>query len=472
MDETRRDPMFGILPSTDRDGEPASGGRSPLDAGIPAAASPERPRMIYGGGEPPDSRDLFTRARDLLVRNNPLYLLSVLLMFLGLFLASEAGEDNTALATALAFYGVQVFYEAVLLAMALFLAGRLIDRRHGLLLLFFLLLFACDATFYQVRIASLASIGGAAWVARIVGLFALAFCAAKLALVHRLLGVKPRPDVIAFALAAVALISFAPQFLYARVEASGGGAGSFTGHWELYLLWLAAALITLPVVVRNLHASGYLGAVPNPKAGDENRIQWLLTLVPAVALPLQLHFNVNADALAANPALGSLDYCFVPYLVAAVFLAGALFHDAIEERIGLSAFDFIALLLVGALAALAQGTGSLLPGGAATREIVAKFGDVFFQPHRINLLLLLLAHGACAFVRGNRLCLAALSLFALAHFGDTARTGAQRAAETAGRVSRTAWAALLVTLSFLTLGLAFLGSLAARRPDGAPGARA
>ena len=54
------------------------------------------------------------------VENNPLYLLSVLLMFLGLHLVSrEAGAEGGSVSTVLAFFGVQNLYEIIMVGMSL-----------------------------------------------------------------------------------------------------------------------------------------------------------------------------------------------------------------------------------------------------------------------------------------------------------------------------------------------------------------
>jgi len=86
--------------------------------------------------------------------NNPLYLLSVVLMLAALYLvSSEVEAGKTTVFTVCSFFAVQNLYELVMIGMALYLLKKHIQSDHGKLLLILVLVFLGDLTGYQVHIA-------------------------------------------------------------------------------------------------------------------------------------------------------------------------------------------------------------------------------------------------------------------------------------------------------------------------------
>lgn len=440
-------------------------GASPLD--LDSDGMPDPPVPPGDGGGRNAAEGLGDLA-DWFYRNNPLYLLSVLLMFAGLFLVSQANDTGVDLFTVVGFYGVQAVYELLMLGMGLYLLKTLVNRGHGLILLFFLLIFACDLTFYQVRISGLAGFAKQTWVAQAVAAGTFLFAAFKLGLVVWMLGLKSRVECLAYSLGAFALIYLGPQKLYALIDAGRATATTF-GWWEIYLLWLVAAALALPVIVANWRATGFAQPRENPYVGDENRLYRWLVLLPAVVVPLQIVINIHPDARSVNPNLDGMLYCMIPYLVTLLFLVEVFAREFIAEWVTVNFYDFWLLLMLFVAALLAQGNDMIFLGPENPKALVERFGDLYLNPYRINLLLVIFAQAVCALTRANAMSAGFVLTVGGYFMLGSLKQGVAAAYDYANAFSRVTWAAILMVFSFLFLGLGFAMSLlGARKPDPTP----
>lgn len=384
---------------------------------------------------------------------NPLYLISVMLMFLGLLLVSrEASSHQVTVETVMSFFGIQNLYEVLLVGMAIYLLRSGINPRHGKLLLVFVLVFMADLTFYQVRISAMD-----AWWGLVISSVYLALGAAKLGAVVYCLGITPRWERLAFPITAFALIYFAPQYVYHAMDAVGKGTGEaatalFSGVWEIYLIWFLAAFIQIPVIIGTWRASDLDQEVANPYLGSERSFYWAILLFPFFVLPFQLVQNVMADAGAGNGAIADMTFNYLPYFLAGIFFLQGFVRKFIEREFSLNAYDF--WMLLGAL------TFAVLtaPGG----DVLAPFGF-------INKAMVILVNVLVTATRQNIYCAGLLTALAAWHFMSLIKSTAAQAAAYGRELSTVAWAAILMAGSFIFLGLGFLVSLKSRPPKSGNG---
>ena len=380
------------------------------------------------------------------VRNNPLYLFSVVMMLAGLYLVNtEAGSGGMDLDSVLMFFGIQNLYEIIMVGMALYLLTAKIQPRHGKLLLIFVLVFLADLTFYQVRISVMSSFAG-----NLATTLYLFLAAVKLAAVIKILRITVYWDRLFYALAAFGLIWFSPKFLYRAIDAVGQNGVPFEGHLEVYRIWVAAALIHLPVIVVNLWRSGLEDKKPHALLDDETPFYRWLLMVPFFLLPFQLIQNVMNDASAAVGRAIALTPNILPWLLVAAFFVQVLYRRAIEEHVGINLFDGMVLIFLGGLA---LGTES------AT--------EVFRFPYLLNRAMIIIALTATWFTRGNIISGIVLCSAGCWWFGAQLLSGAQSAVTYGKSLSRRTWASLLMLGSFLLLGLGFVVSLktSGKRPE-------
>lgn len=376
----------------------------------------------------------------LIIDANPLYLLSVLLMIAGLYLVnSAASEHSVGVETVAGFFGVQNVYEIVLVAMAIYLLRTGTNSRHGKLLLLFVMVFLADLTFYQVRIAVMDRSWGF-----VLSSFYLLLGAAKVWAVLTWLEIKVRWERLAYPFMAFGMIYYAPHYLYSVMDSTGSGNSGipFSGQADVYMIWLVAAAIQLPVIVGNWRKSSLEEAEPNPYFGDATMFSWALLLFPFVILPFQLEKNVMADAAAGNPAIGNLTFVYLPYLLAGVFFFQSFFRTQIAKMYSINAYDATVLI---ALTLFALFT-------ARTDEIGSGLSN-------INWYLVFGAHLVVAFTRRNLFCAGFLGLVAVRYFGLGIKSAAGNIYDYGRTLSATTWAALLMAGSFISLGLGFLLSL-------------
>ncbi len=379
----------------------------------------------------------------LIIDANPLYLLSVLLMIAGLYLVNAAASENVVgVGTVAGFFGVQNVYEIVLVAMAVYLLRTGTNSRHGKLLLLFVMVFLADLTFYQVRIAVMDRSWGFT-----LSTFYLILGAAKVWAVFAWLEIEMRWERLVYPLMAFGMIYYAPNYIYSVMDSTGSGNSGmpFSGQVDVYMIWLVAAAIQLPVIVANWRKSSLEKAEPNPYVGDATTFSWALMLFPFVILPFQLEKNVMADAAAGNPAIGKLTFVYLPYLLAGVFFFQSFFRTQIAKMYSINAYD--AFVLIGlTLFALFTARSDEIGDGLST----------------VNWYLVFGAHLVVAFTRRNLICAGFLSLVAVRYFGLGIKTAAGNIYDYGRTLSTTTWAGLLMIGSFVSLGLGFLLSIATK----------
>ncbi|HNW34614.1 MAG TPA: hypothetical protein PKM25_06765 [Candidatus Ozemobacteraceae bacterium] len=378
-----------------------------------------------------------------LIDANPLYLLSVLMMIAGLYLVSSAASGReVGVGTVAGFFGIQNVYEIVLVAMAIYLLRTGINSRHGKLLLLFVMVFLADLTFYQVRIAAMDPTWGFFLAA-----FYLLLGAAKVGAIISWLEIRPQWDRLVYPLFAFGMIYFAPQYLYSVMDSVGVGRANtpFAGQAEVYLIWLVAAAIQLPVIVSNWRRNTLEEIEPNPFFGDANSFYRALLLFPFVALAFQLDRNVMADAASGNGAIGSLAFVYVPYLLAGVFFVQSFIRSTIGKYCTINGYDAVAML---ALTLLAWAT--------------SRTDDVGRGLTNINWYIIIGAHLALVVTRKNLVCAAFLAAVALKLVATGVKTMAGNVYEFGCGLSTMAWAGLLMAGSFISLALGFLVSLTTR----------
>ncbi|HOY68494.1 MAG TPA: hypothetical protein PLP29_16570 [Candidatus Ozemobacteraceae bacterium] len=406
---------------------------------------PAPPPHEPGNGGDGDDGGSWKKWLRLIIDANPLYLLSVLLMIGGLYLiGSAASERVVQVDTVAGFFGIQNVYEIVLVAMAIYLLRTGTNSRHGKLLLIFVMVFLADLTFYQVRIATMDPTWGF-----VIGLLYLALGAAKVGAVLYWLEIRPRWELLVYPFFSFGMIYFAPQYLYWVLDKVGvGHTGTpFSGQAEVYMIWLLAALIQLPVIVSCWRRSGLETPEPNAAFGDATTLYRALLLFPFVALPFQLEKNVMADAVAGNGAIGSLSFVYVPYLLAGAFFVQSFFRNWITKLYTVNAFDAVILMSLTLLALLTERSDAAASGLT-----------------NINWYIIIGAHLAVALTRRNLVSASFLGLVVLRHVGVGVKTAAADAYEYGRNLSTTAWAALLMAGSFISLGLGFLVSLGSKDP--------
>ncbi|MFZ5952525.1 MAG: hypothetical protein ACOYXC_17625, partial [Candidatus Rifleibacteriota bacterium] len=180
--------------------------------------------------------------------NNPLYLLSVFFMLLGLHLvSSDAQASNISIHGLLAFFAVQNIYEIIMVGMALYLLKNKVQPGHGKLLLLFVMLFLGDVTFYQVRISGLSVFYG-----NLATMIYMTLALIKLIAVIKILRLSIYHWRIFYVVSSFTLIWIGPKIAYNIMDSVGKEATTyFDATTIIYLLWLAAGLIHLPVIIQN-----------------------------------------------------------------------------------------------------------------------------------------------------------------------------------------------------------------------------
>ena len=369
-------------------------------------------------------------------KSNPLYLLSVLFMLLGLHLvSSDAQASNISVEELLAFFAVQNLYEIIMVAMALYLLKNQLHASHGKLLLLFVMLFLGDVTFYQVRISGLSVFYG-----NLATLIYMALALVKLAAVIKILGLTIYHWRIFYVASSFALIWVGPKVAYNIVDSVGKASSSyFDATTIIYLLWLVAGLIHLPLVIQNWKHSRLSDEVKHPLVGDETVFWRYLMIFPMVIMPLQLFLNVMTDSsitLSRNtPAVAM----FLPWLICTGFFVQALWRKQIQSAIGLNSYD------------------SGLLGFALIMVIATTQAEQV--PVIINFVLVTTGLLITFITRSNALNGLALSLIVVYFTGKQLLESAKTAINYGSTLSKTAWAVILMTGSFITLGLGFLFSI-------------
>lgn len=442
MNQERNTPANDIPEAAANDMSVAISTTTPVAA--PAVSSGEGTVSPGGtdgnGGDPGNTDDSWGTW---FIENNPLYLISVFMMFLGLHLVSrEATTAGGSVGTVLAFFGVQNLYEIIMVSMSLYLLTAKINARHGKILLVLVFLFLADLTFYQVRIAAMSATAGF-WASLIY----LALAVVKIAAVVRVLSIQVRWERLIYPLSVFAVIYFAPQYLYWAVDAIGrGSVNLFSGVYEIYMIWLAAAAIHLPVIVANWKRGTFDEPVKNEYIGDETPFYRWLLFFPFVVLPIQLVVNVMNDASAGNSQINLLGYNLIPYLLVGLFFVQALWRSLIEREWGIGNFDFVGLMVVCAVALISESNN-----------------EAFSFPFSFNRGLLVGAHVLVATTRQNFYSMCFLGAAGAWYSLSGLTWTAGQVVDYGRNLSRTAWAAILMAGSFISLLLGFLVSLSSRQ---------
>lgn len=369
-------------------------------------------------------------------KNNPLYLLSVVLMLAGLYLAgSELETGHVSSLQVSGFFAVQNLYEIVMLAMALYLLKRKIQPGHGKLLLFFVLLFLGDLTFYQVRISGLSlAAGGIA-----TGVY-MALAVIKLAAVIKVLGFSIHRARLFYAGSAFALIWLAPKVAYLLVDSIGRDSFRyFDGSYVFYSLWLIAGLIHLPLIIENWRKNNLNEPVQNEHFGNETDFWRWLMIFPFFVLPLQMTMNVMSDSYRFIDPTLPVAAVIAPWLLAAAFFAQSLWRHLFTTKNSLNACDSVIMLVF---------------------LLVVKVSSVDYSvPVIINHVLLGAGLITTWLTRGNLVNAGVLTMIGMWHAGNQLLAGARSAVAYGSTLTRSAWAGILMAGSFLLLGIGFLFSV-------------
>lgn len=369
-------------------------------------------------------------------KNNPLYLLSVVLMLFGLYLAGselETGKVSTLAVSG--FFAVQNLYEILMVGMALYLLKNRIQPEHGKLLLIFVLLFLGDLTFYQVRISGLNYMAGG-----IATAVYLLLAIIKFAAVIKVLGLTMHRARIFYVFSAFTLIWVAPKIAYLMVDSIGKESLSyFDGSYVFYSLWLIAGLIHLPLIIENWKNNLLNTSCENKYLGNETTFWRWLIIFPFVLLPVQLLLNVMSDSYRmVNPTM-PVAAVIAPWLLGAAFFIQTLWRHHIKTQNGINTFDSVVMLSFLAIV--------MLTSSAATVPVV------------INYLLLVTGLMVTWLTRDNNLNASGMAFVGLWHAGDQMLRGASYAVHYGSGLSRLAWAGILMGGSFVLLVIGFIFSI-------------
>jgi hypothetical protein len=383
---------------------------------------------------------------DWFLKNNPLYLISVLLMFIGLYLInSEAAKGTVDVGSVIVYFGIQNLYELAMVAMAIYLLVTKTQPSHGKLLLGFVLLFLADLTFFQVRISVMSFWAGniASGIYFVLGLI-------KIAAVIKYLNLRIDWPRIIYVVSAFSMIWFAPKYVYFAIDNAGGIVGktvsAFSGHFELFLISFVAGLIHLPLIIQNWKQSSFQRVVNNELVGDETNFwRYWLTFCFAI-LPVQLLLNAGADITTAASTKLALMQNFLLWAVFAVFFAQALWRDEVDLNFGLNKYDSVALSIILVLGILSEKTGS--------------YCGYTLMVNRTYICIALLATGI---TRKNYWNIGALLCAYGVWLYEPVMNACTNMFDATKKLSKTFWAAILVVGSFFLLGGGFALSISSKR---------
>ncbi len=390
--------------------------------------------------------------KEWLYQNNPFYLLSILLMFVGMYMVIQASSAGTStnINVILSFFAIQNVYELIMLGMCLFLFVKGVNNRHGKILLLFILLFMGDVTFYQVRITGATSSLGLHKTGLISSSIYFILTILKIALIVYYLKIKFHIERLIYPVLAFSVIYFSPHILYYIVD-NAGTAGEKSAAvnylwWEIYLMWLFAALIQLPLIVRNWVNNTLTEVKENKYFENENNFYALLLFIPFIIVPIQLVLNIHPDAQAANPRLTDLTYCIIPYFISGVFFVQTFFKSYIEDFFSTNQYDFFTMCLILFLA-------------WNTQVDNAVFGNDYFTPNRINTFLIILAHTVLVLTRKNKLSLLLLLAVGGHSVYTTLNTSFRKVYKYTTEISMLTWAIIMMSSSFVFLITGFVYSI-------------
>jgi hypothetical protein len=368
--------------------------------------------------------------------NNPLYLLSVLFMLIGLHLvSSDARNSSLTINGLLAFFAVQNLYEIAMVGMALYLLKQQIQPRHGKLLLAFVLLFLGDVTFYQVRISGMSFFYGNL----ATGLYFL-LAVIKFAAVIKVLKLTIYHWRIFYVMASFALIWVGPKIAYVIMDTVGKTSSPyFDATTFIYLLWLIAGLIHLPVIIEHWQRNQMNEEQLHALVGNETSFWRYLMLFPFFMLPIQLFLNVMADSSLTIAGSTPKVAIMLPWIIMAGFFVQTFWKKEIRQATKINHFDSV-LLIFSLIVAMASSDAELIP-------VI------------INYTLVVAGLVVTCYTRQNLVNGLAIGAMLTVHAGQQVLTGVNKAVDYGSQLSRTAWAAILMAGSFIMLAIGFLVSL-------------
>ena len=326
-----------------------------------------------------------------LFRTNPFYLLSAMCMLGGcLALTNSLSWTSIPLPRLIALVVTLNAYEALLLALGLYLLARRGVVRDGLMLLFLEAMFLVDAAFLNVEVFAIDL-----RVGLVVNAIVFFLAVVKLLVVFRAMRL-PRDGTLAFVLVQVALL-FAMPGVFAYVTRGGDGAlpaGLAYAAW-----WALASVAVLSVLMLRGRRLNELFGEPAPAeewvgAVVRRSFAWL-PFVSLVAHLVMMHWVYDAHLHAAY--------------VAPLLMAGAVVLGAVQPHGRLRATDLAVMKLllpaVGvALSFDAPASLHLSPLGADGRVLVTPlfvslslayvvYVSLYFARHAVRLILVALAAG-------------------------------------------------------------------------------
>ena len=241
----------------------------------------------------------------------------------------------------------------------------------------------------------------------------------------------------------------APKVGYYLVDSIGRESfGYFDGSYVFYSLWLIAALIHLPLIIENWRNNNLKTEVANEYLGNETTFwRWLL-IFPFVVLPLQMSATVMSDSYRFIAPTLSIGTIIAPWLLAAAFFAQTLWRHLLGSRDNINIHDSTVMLVY--------------------LIIIKASAPDFSAPVLINHALLVAGLEATWLTRCNHVNAGVLALTGLWHAGQQLMTGAKVAVDYGSSLSRTAWAGILMSGSFVLLLTGFFFSLSRNGSDDNP----
>jgi hypothetical protein len=305
-----------------------------------------------------------------LVHHNPFYLLSALSMVAGCYAINSGLSPRTGeLPKLLTLLGILNGYEAIVIALGLFLIRRRGILRDGRTLLLIEAPFLVDLTFINAEAGSVSFESGA-----ILNLIVLTLAIIKVAVVLRLLnGHWPR-RVIAFIAAELAVLFMMPTALK-RFDRAGA-----VTEVHFYACWWAVGLLLMAYEMqgRLWPETRRADSIEPPVAVTIRRLYTTLPLLSLIVHLGMLHWVYRVDFVLADAA---------PVLLGVTVALGRLAPRRVGLRIAL---PIVALLLTGNEPAGFQGT---LAGGVRITPLLLTGGMAyltyvycFFLPRALLLI--------------------------------------------------------------------------------------
>jgi len=424
---------------------------SGFDSGSTSANSSKS----WDGGSIPPEEDFIVSFKNWLFANNPFYLLSVFFMFWGLYLASvdgATGRGPESLKSLILFYAVENLYEIIMFAMALYLLHKRVNQPHGRLLVFFIIIFLCDATMYQSVIANSCDLS-TMWVGGVISSVYFILAAIKIGLLLHFLRIRIYYEAIFYSLSSFALLYFTPHML--NYMAMTKGTNQYNVWWVFYVIMLTASILQLPVILMNWNKK-YEDFVDESEnkyfGGTELYFYKMIVIIPFIAVPVQIFLNAASDLKSINPDFANFDYGFIPYIFFSAFFIQSVYKSLISSYFGsLNMYDFICSLVIFAVAVITKPTD------------ISVFGAAVFYPHRINVLLMIAANIAFFITRKNYMSISFVAALAL-YYTKTYYIGVVEYF-TANTTRR---AVLFIMVSFVMLAAGFVLSIAGKNAGNGP----